>query len=139
MHRSEQTEKPRRQRQVELSVPQPETSTLLPVDARESAWSARSRLPYGQTLSRKSAERMIQQRHGQRNRFGLEGLDSQERYKLLYNLANTCTAMIREKQGVAGDVARVIGRSLLAPPIDPAHIQRYFGNFQRLQGSRQAG
>ena len=52
--------------------------------------------------------------------------------KLLYKLANTCTAMIREKQGVVGDVARLIGGSLVAPPIDPVHIQRYFGGLKGL-------
>ena len=41
-------------------------------------------------------------------------------------IANTCTAMIREKRGVVGDVARLIGGSLVAPPVDPVHIQRYF-------------
>ena len=41
----------------------------------------------------------------------------------MYKLANILTATIREKQGVAGDVARLLGGS----PIDPVHIQRYFG------------
>ena len=36
--------------------------------------------------------------------------------------------MIREKHGVVGDVGRLIGGSLVAPPIDPVHIQRYFGD-----------
>ena len=32
--------------------------------------------------------------------------------------------MIREKHGVVGDVARLLGGSLVAPPIYPAHIPR---------------
>ena len=34
---------------------------------------------------------------------------------------------MRDKRGVVGDVARAIG-SLVAPPIDPVHIRRYFGD-----------
>ena len=63
MHSSELTEGPRRQGQVESPVQQPEVSTLVPVDARESDGSARSRLPYGETRSRKSTEPMVQQWH----------------------------------------------------------------------------
>ena len=75
---------------------------------------------------------MVQQWHVHKYRLGHEGLDSQEREELLYKLANTCTVMIREKQGVVGDVARLIGGSLVAPPIDPMHIQRYFGDLKGL-------
>ena len=39
--------------------------------------------------------------------------------------------MTREKRGIVDDVARAIGRSLVAPPIDPTHIQRYFGDLKR--------
>ena len=53
MHRSDRTEGPRRQGQVEPPVQQPEVSTLVPVDARESGGSAHSRLPYGETRRRK--------------------------------------------------------------------------------------
>ena len=34
-----------------------------------------------------------------------------------------CTNVMRDKRGVVGDVARVIGGSLVAPPVDPIHIQ----------------
>ena len=71
---------------------------------------------------------MVQQWHVQKDRLGQEGLNSQEREELLYKLANICAAMILEKQGVVGDVARLIGGSLVAPPIDPVHIQCYFGD-----------
>ena len=67
------------------------------------------------------------------DRLGQESLDSQEREKLLHKLANICTAMIREKHGVVGDVARLIRGSLVAPPIDPVHIQRYFGDLKRFE------
>ena len=66
MHREEQTEGPRRQGQVEPPVQQPEVSRLVPVDARKSGWSARSRLPYGETRRRKTTERMVQQWHVQK-------------------------------------------------------------------------
>ena len=49
-----------RQGQVEPPVQQPEVSPFVPVVARESVGSARSRLPYGETRSRKSTERMVQ-------------------------------------------------------------------------------
>ena len=120
--RSEQTEGPRRQGQLEPPVQQPVYSTLVPVDARESDGSAHSRLPHGETRRRKNRERMVQQWHVQNDRLGQEGLDSQEREELLYKLANTCAAMIREKQEVVGDLARLIGGSSVAPPIDPVYI-----------------
>ena len=37
---------------------------------------------------------------------------------------------MRDKRGVVGDVARAIGGSLVAPPIDPVHTQRYFGDLK---------
>ena len=37
---------------------------------------------------------------------------------------------MRDKGGVVGNVARVIGGSLVAPPVDPIHIQRYFGELK---------
>ena len=72
---------------------------------------------------------MAQQWHVQ-ERPGQEGIDSQKREEPLYKLANTCTAMIREKHGVVGDVARLIEGSLIASPIDPVHIQRHFGDLK---------
>ena len=35
---------------------------------------------------------------------------------------------MRDERGLVGDVARAIGGSLVAPPIDPVHIRRYFGD-----------
>ena len=45
---------PRKQGQVDPPVQQPEVSTLVPVAARESSGSARSRLPYAETCRRKN-------------------------------------------------------------------------------------
>ena len=76
---------------------------------------------------------MVQQWHVQKHRIGQEGLDSEKIAELLYKLANTCTAMIRREQKVVGDVARLIGGSLVAPPIDPVHIQHCFGGLKRFR------
>ena len=38
--------------------------------------------------------------------------------------------MIRGKHGGVGDVPRRIGGSLVAPQIDPVHMQRYFGDLK---------
>ena len=65
--------------------------------------------------------------HAEKEKLGKNDLDAQEREELLYTLTNNCTTMMRDKRGVVGDVARTIGVSLVAPPIDPAHIQQYFG------------
>ena len=40
--------------------------------------------------------------------------------------------MMRDNREVVGDVARTVGGSLVAPPIDPTHIQRYFGDLKGL-------
>ena len=130
MHRSEQTGGPRRQGQVKPPVQEAEVITLVPVDARESGGSARSRLPYGEMRSRKSTERIVQQWYVQKDRLGQQGLHSQRREELLYKLANACTAMIPEKQGVVGDIAPLIGELLVASTTDPVHIQRYFGGLK---------
>ena len=37
---------------------------------------------------------------------------------------------MRDKRSVVGDVARAIGGSLVAPPIDPVHIRRYVGDLK---------
>ena len=100
---------------------------MVPVNAQESDGSARSRLPYAETRRLTNTE----QWHVQKDRLGQEGLQSQEREELLYKLANTCTAMIAEKQGIVGDIARLIGGALVASPIGPVHIQRYFGYLNR--------
>ena len=65
-----------------------------------------------------------------KRKIGENDLDVRERAELLYTLANICTTMMRNKRGVVRDVARAIGGSLVAPPIDPVHIQRYFGDLK---------
>ena len=37
---------------------------------------------------------------------------------------------MRDKRGVEGHVVRAIGGSLVAPPIVPVHIRRYFGDLK---------
>ena len=104
---------------------QSDEPTLVSVDARESIESARSRLPNGESRSRKRADSLVQQWHAEKEKLGKNDLDAREREELLYTLANICTTVMRDKRGVVGDVARAIGGSLVAPPIDPVHIQRF--------------
>ena len=85
---------------------QSEDTTFVSVDARESSGSARSRLPYGESLSRKRIERMVKQWHPEREKQGKNDLDVREREDALYTLVNICTTMMRDKRGVVGDVAR---------------------------------
>ena len=47
-------------------------------------------------------------------------LTHEKQKKLLYSLANICTTTMREQQG----------GSLVAPPKDPVHIQRYLGDLK---------
>ena len=61
---------------------------------------------------------------------GKDDLDARERKDVLHTLANICTTMMRDKRGVVGDVARAKGGSLVAPPIDPRHLRRYFGDLK---------
>ena len=69
-------------------------------------------------------------------RLGQEGLESQEEKYSCTSEALFAEAMIREKQGVLGDVSRLMRGSLVAPSIDAVHIQRYFGD---LKGFGAAG
>ena len=61
---------------------------------------------------------------------GKDDLDAREREEVIHTLANICTTMMRDKRGVVGDVARAIGESLVAPPIDPIHIRGYSGDLK---------
>ena len=74
---------------------------------------------------------MVQQWQSENEKPGKDDFDVREREHGYYTLANICTTMTREKRGIVDDVARAIGRSLVAPPIDPTHIQRYFGDLKR--------
>ena len=75
--------------------------------------------------SRKRSDSLVQQWHAEKEKLGKNDLDAREREELLYTLAHICTTVMRDKRGVVGDVARAIGGSLVAPPIDPVHIQRF--------------
>ena len=96
---------------------------FVPFDSRESSGSARSRFPYGVSLSQNRTERMARKWHAEKPKFHKHDLDAQEREDVLFTLAHICTIMMRDNQSVVGDVARVVGGSLVAPPIDPTHIQ----------------
>ena len=105
-------------------------SMFVPVDSRESSWSARSRLPRSVSLSRNRTERMVQQWHPLKELLRKEYLEAQEREHLLYKLAHICTTMIRDNRRVVRGVARALEGSLVAAPTDPTHIQRYFGDLK---------
>ena len=107
---------------------QSDEPTLVSSDARDSIGSARSRLPNGGSGSGKRSDSMVQQWHAEKENLGKNNLDARERVELLYMLANICTSVIRDRRGVVGDVARAIGKSMVAPPIDPLHVRRYFGD-----------
>ena len=97
------------------------------VDSRESSGSARSRLPYGVSLSRNRTERMVQKWYEKKQNPQKHYLDAQEREDV-YKLARICTTMMRDNRGVGGEVSRAGGGALVTPTIDPTHIQRYFGD-----------
>ena len=73
---------------------------------------------------------MVQQWHAEEQYLGKNALDAREREELLYTLANICITVMRDTLGAVGDVARAIGQSLVAPPIDSVQIRRYFGGFK---------
>ena len=67
---------------------------------------------------------MVQQWHAEKERLRKYDREAQEREHVLYKLAHIFTTMMRDDRGVVGDVARAVGGSLVAPPIEPTHIQR---------------
>ena len=62
--------------------------------------------------------------------FGEKNLDARGKQVLLYKLADICPTLTRQNNGVVGDVARALGGSLVAPPVEAAQIQRYFGDLK---------
>ena len=94
--------------------------------------------PMGRRAVEKNTGRMVPQWPVQKDRLGHEGPRLTRKEELPYKLANTCTVIIREKEGVVGDVARLIGGSLVSPAIDPVHIQRYFRYLKSLWGRGRA-
>ena len=55
--------------------------------------------------------------------FGIE-----EKKRIISELANTCTQLVRLHGGKLGDVAKGIGGTLVSPPLD---AEQYFGNINR--------
>ena len=85
---------------------------------------------FGASLIRNRTERTVQQWHAEKIQDFEDYLESQEREHAPYKLSYICTTMIRDNRGGVGDVARAVGGSLVAPLIDPTHIQRYFGDLK---------
>ena len=64
--------------------------------------------------------------------FGEKNLDARGKQVLLYKLADICTILTRQHNGVVGEIARAFGGSLLAPTVEAAQIRRYFGDLKGL-------
>ena len=79
-------------------------------DSRESCGSARSRLPYGMSLSRNKTEPMVQKWQAEKQNLQKYDLDAQEREDVLRKLAHFCNTMMRDNRGVVGDVARAVSQ-----------------------------
>ena len=73
---------------------------------------------------------MVQSWHAEKEKLGKKNLDARGKQVLLYKLADIYTTLTRQHNGVVGDVARVLGGSLVAPPVEAAQIQRYFGDLK---------
>ena len=104
--------------------------TFAPVELRTSSGSARSRLPDGEALSRPPTELVVQSWHAGKAKLGEKNLDARGKQVLLYKLADIYTTLTRQHNGVVGDVARALGGSLVAPPVEVAQIRRHFGDLK---------
>ena len=62
-----------------------------------------------------------------RKKLGKDDLTAAGREDLLYQLADICTPLVVAKEGAVGEVARVTGGTLTAPPVDPIQSRQYFG------------
>lgn len=51
-----------------------------------------------------------------------------ERQKIIYELANTGSLLLKMNQGKLGDVAREIGGTLVSPPLNLNDVERHFGS-----------
>ena len=58
--------------------------------------------------------------------FGIE-----EKKRIMSELANTCTQVVRLHGGKLGDVAKGIGGTLVSTPLDVRGVEQYFGNIKR--------
>ena len=58
--------------------------------------------------------------------FGIE-----EKKRIMSELANTCTQVVRLHGGKLGDVAKGIGGTLVSPPLDVRGVERCFGSIKR--------
>ena len=58
--------------------------------------------------------------------FGIE-----EKKRIISELANTCTQLVRLHGGKLGDVAKGIGGTLVSPPLDVRGVELYLGNNKR--------
>ena len=77
-HSAEQTDWQRAQGQVQSPLQQSDDTTYVSVEARESSRPARSRLPDGESLSRKTTERRVKQWHSEKEKLGKDDLDARE-------------------------------------------------------------
>ena len=111
------------QGRVEPRRPRVAQYTFVPVESRAGSGSARSRLHDGESPSRLQGELLVKEWHAEKQNLDKADLDARGRQVVLYRLADVCTTLTRQYRGAVGDVARALGGSLVAPPVDALNIQ----------------
>ena len=107
---------------------QPEDTTIVSVSPRENRGQQTHGFDMGCRLVGKEQNVWYTNRTlKQKTKLGNDDIDAPEKEEVLYTLANICTTMMRDTRRVVEDVARGTGGSLVTPPMDPVHIQRYLG------------
>ena len=130
MHIAGPNQWPAEQGRVEPRRPRVTQYMFVPVESRAGSGSARSRLPDEESPSRPRAKLLVKEWHAEKQNVGEADLDARGRQVVLYRLADICTALTRQYRGAVGDVARALGGSLVAPPVDALNTQRYFGDLK---------
>ena len=79
--------------------------------------------------SRPRTELQVKEWHAEKQNIG--------RQVVLYSLADICTTLTRQYRGAAGDVARALGGSLVAPPVVRPQYTAIFRRPKRLQRNQR--
>ena len=130
MHIAGRKQWPTEPRRGDTLRPRVTKHTIVATESRAGSGSARARLPDGEPLSRPSTELLIKHWHAEKEKLGKDDLDARGRQILLYKVAGLCTTLTRKYCGVLGDIARALGGTLVATPVDATQTQRYFGDLK---------